>query len=117
MTTQPDLFTAPPQTSGPAITEAEISDFVAHLMSHGWQTRGEIHRALCWDERKIRAVAQTLGGKVIRCQLGYKLTAQCGREDLTHMQQAANAAGSQSRIQRAYELEVLRAIHAIVGNS
>jgi hypothetical protein len=111
---QPDLF-APAETIPHGATEAEIANFSAHLISHGWQTRREIVVALGWDDRKIRQVAQAMGGRVVRCQLGYKLTASCDRNDIPHMTQAADAAGSQSAIQRAYELAMRHAIHALVG--
>jgi hypothetical protein len=58
-----------------------------------------------------------VGGQIIRCQAGYKLTADCSRDDLPLMTQAADAAGSQASHMRAYELEVLRAIHALVARN
>ena len=111
---QPDLF-APSEQAPNGATDAEIADFSGHLIAHGWQTRREISAALGWEDRKIRQVAQALGGKVVRCQLGYKLTAACDRNDIPHMKQAADAAGSQSAIQRAYELAMRHAIHSLVG--
>ena len=119
MTTQPDLFSAAEENCDlpPGITAADRADFRAALMSAGacYLTRKELCSRLGWDARKLRLVAQSLGGAVVRCQIGFKLRALCTRDDLSYMQQAADAAGSQSRIQRAYELEMLRAIHALVG--
>ena len=82
MTAQLDLL--PPSTAFPAdgITEADQADLRAQIMIRDWQTREEIARALGWSVRKVRAVAQSIGGQVIRCQAGYKLTAACTRDDL-----------------------------------
>jgi len=111
---QQDLF-SPPLPADNGATDADMADFCGHLIAHGWQTRREISAALGWDDRKIRLVAQALGGRVVRCQLGYKLTSSCDRNDLPHMRQAADAAGSQSALMRAYELAMRHAIHALVG--
>jgi len=118
MPTQTDFFApdAPPCDLPNGVQAADLADFRAALISAGtWQTRADLAARLGWDERKIRAVAQALGGSVVRCQAGYKLTAACTRDDLGLMTQAANAAGSQGRLQIAYEVAMLRAIHAMVG--
>ena len=114
--TQTDLFTEPPLDLPGHVTELDVTEFRARLISvNGWQTRRELCQALGWEERKVRAVAQAMGGNVIRGQLGYKLTDACTRDDLALMQQAADAAASQSRIQASYAVEVRRAIHSLVG--
>lgn len=115
MVTQPDLFAEPAIAPHDGITDAEQSNLRAQIMVRDWQTREEIARALGWTVRKVRAVAQSLGGQIIRGQAGYKLTAACGRDDVPMMLQAADAAGSQGRIQLGYELEIRRAIHALIG--
>ncbi len=97
----------------PGVTETDQSEFRALLIARGWTTRKEVCEALGWDERKLRAVAQSLGGEVVRCQLGYKLTAHCAsREDLGWVKQAADAAASQARWMRAYEIELRKFLHA-----
>lgn len=112
MAEQYDFFSSHVATG---ITDADQAALRAQIMSRDWQTREEIASALGWPVRKVRAVAQSLCGQVIRCQAGYKLTASCTRDDLPLMQQAADASGSQAAHMRAYELEVRRAIHAMVG--
>jgi len=114
--TQPDLFTPAEQAAVPGVSDADIATFSSLLVDRSnWVTRREACAALNWDERKLRSVAQALGGKVIRCQLGFKLTLACTRDDVPAMQQAANAAGSQGRIHLAYEHEILKHIHSLIG--
>lgn len=120
MTTQPDFFTENTIKDCPlpnGVTEADRADLRAHLMAHSsaWITRTEIAVALNWEVRKVRATAQTFGGEIIRGQLGYKLADACTRDDVPLMQQSADSAGSQSNIDRAYQLAVLKRIHSIVG--
>lgn len=104
MTTQPDLFTqsAPSASSVPSsgpsgVTDADRANLRAWLMSHGWQTRREICAGLDWEERKVRDVAETLGTDIIRCQLGFKLTEMCTREDLAAAVQCCDAFESQGK--------------------
>ena len=112
---QTDFFNPDATTVADGITTADQADLRAQIMSRDWQTREQIASALGWPVRKVRAVAQSLGGQIIRCQAGYKLTAACTRDDLPLMTQAADAAGSQARIQLAYELEIRRALHSLIG--
>ena len=112
---QTDFFADPAPTNLAGITTADQADLRAQIMVRDWQTREEIAQSLNWTVRKVRSVAQTLCGQIIRSQVGYKLTAACTRDDLPLMQQAADAAGSQGRIQIRYEHEVRHAIHALVG--
>jgi len=120
MNNQPDFFSQDTLKDCPlpnGVTEVDRANLQAHLAanSSAWLNRDEVAKSLGWDVRKVRAVAQTFGGQIIRGQLGYKLKTACTRDDLSLMQQSADAAGSQSRIQKAYQLEVLQAIHALVG--
>ena len=112
---QTDLFSSAATSGAEGITESDQCDFRSRLMVKDWQSREEMAQALGWSVRKVRAVAQSLGGDVIRCQAGYKLTILCDRDDIPRMTQAADASGSQAAHMRAYELSVRRAIHIIVG--
>lgn len=117
MTTQPELF---PDLSTlnqlpPGITEADQANLRAHLASHGWQTRRELCQALAWDERKVRDVAESLGTSIVRCQLGFKLTDTCTREDLAAVKQAIDAFESQAQKMAEYAHGLRRRLHAIVG--
>ena len=113
--TQTNFFNPSHSTLPDGITTADQADLRSLVMSRDWQTREQLATALGWPVRKVRAVAQSLGGQIIRCQAGYKLTADCTRDDLPLMTQAADASGSQARIQLAYELDIRRSIHALVG--
>ena len=122
MNTQQDFFTPPKlvgQTLPKGVTEADLANLRSYLISSAasWRTRDDIGAALKWEDRKIRAAAQALGSTIIRGQLGYKLTAACTRDDAPLMLQAADAAGSQARHMRAYELEVRKAIHSLIHST
>jgi hypothetical protein len=117
MTTQPDLFAPPTATAvlPPGVTEVDVANLRAHLMSHGWQTRREICEAMFWDERKLRDVAETLGPEIIRCQLGFKLTDLVTREDLAAVKQCVDAFRSQGQKMLNYSESLRRRLHAIIG--
>jgi len=102
-------------TSGGHFSEADKANLRAHLIGHGWQTRREIRDALQWDDRKIRAVAESLGTDVVRCQLGYKLTDMCSRDDVSAALQGCDAFESQAKKELAYSQGLRRRLHAIVG--
>lgn len=108
MNSQPELFVE-------GITEAEVAELRAWLLTHGWQTRRQLAEGLGWSERKIREVAEGMGADIVRGQHGFKLTEQLGREDLEPAKQAADAALSQAKKQEAYGLALLRRIHQLVG--
>lgn len=110
---QPDLFSASLLPHG--VTETDQSNLRAHLLSHGWQTRKEITSALAWDDRKLRAVAESLGTDVVRCQLGYKLTDTCTRDDASAALQGCDAFESQAKKELAYSQGLRRRLHALVG--
>lgn len=108
MNSHPELFSE-------GITEAEVAELRAWLLTHGWQTRRQLAEGLGWSERKIREVAEGMGADIVRCQHGFKLTEQLTREDLESAKQAADAALSQAKKQEAYGLALLRRIHQLVG--
>jgi len=112
---QTDLFAAVQVEPTSHVSEADQANLRAHLMSRGWQTRRECCETLQWDERKLRAVAETLGTDVVRCQLGYKLTESLTREDVSAALQACDAFESQSKKNLAYSTGLRRRLHSIVG--
>jgi hypothetical protein len=115
MTSQTNLFSAPVCDLPKGVTAVEQAELRAHLVSHGWQTRQAVTAALGWDERKLRAVAESLGADVVRCQLGYKLTMACDRNDVPYALQACDAFESQAKKNLAYAQSLRRKIHSIVG--
>ncbi|KAF0176481.1 MAG: hypothetical protein FD161_3020 [Limisphaerales bacterium] len=111
MNSQPELFSE-------GVTEADVAELRAWLLTHGWQTRRQLAEGLGWSERKIREVAEGMGADIVRCGMkdrGFKLTEQLTREDLEAAKQAADAAISQAKKQEAYGLALLRRIHQLVG--
>jgi hypothetical protein len=108
---QPDLFTPAADRDH----EVDRTNLRAHLMSHGWQTRGECCRALVWDERKLRAVAESMGSDIVRCQMGFKLTDSLSRDDVSAALQGCDAGESQAKKQLAYVAALRRRIHSIIG--
>ncbi len=108
-------MTSQPQLIPEGITEVEVAELRAWLLTHGWQTRRQLVEGLAWSERKIREVAEAMGADIVRGQHGFKLTEQLTREDLQAAKQAADAAISQGHKQQAYGLALLRKIHQLVG--
>ena len=98
MTSQPDLFTpAAAALAESKISDAERSDFRAHLISAGtWRTRAQLCAALGWPDRKVRAAAESLGAEVVRCQHGFKLFDQIGPEEAPLVREAIGVFRSQA---------------------
>jgi hypothetical protein len=83
VTSQPDLFcpSALAERDSKA-TDAERADFRSHLISAGrWLTRADLCAATGWSDRKVRAIAESLGSEVVRCQHGFKLLEQITKEE------------------------------------
>lgn len=80
-----------------------------------WLTRADICKCLGWTERRVREAAEQLGAEIVRCQLGFKLTAQLTRDDLALAQQAVDAFWSQGRRMLRYSLALRKRMHSIVG--
>ena len=98
------------------VSGAEQAEFRARLISAGtWQTRFQLCAALNWSNRKVRAVAQSLGSEVIRCQLGFKLANQITRDDLPAVKQALDAFHSQAVLHETYCQSVRHRLHALTG--
>lgn len=108
-------MTAQPQLFPEGVSEAEVAELRAWLLTHGWQTRRQLAEGLGWSERKIREMAESMGADIVRGQHGFKLTEQLTREDLEAAKQAADAAISQAKKQEAYGLALLRRLHQLVG--
>lgn len=108
VTSQPQLF---PE----GITEVEVAELRAWLLTHGWQTRRQLMEGLGWSERKIREVAEGMGADVVRCQSGFKLMETLTREELGLAVQARDAFRSQGRKNLRYSLQLGRRIHAFLG--
>lgn len=97
------------------VADADVATFRAFLLSHGWQTRRQLCEALGWTERTIREVAEACGADVVRGQLGFKLTDQLTREDLTVALKASDAAMAQGRKQFRYGVALRRRIHRLIA--
>ena len=115
MTSQLELLAEPVTPLPPGITESDQADLRACLMSHGWRTRRELCEHLGWEERKVRDVAETLGAEIVRCQLGFKLTANIDRDDLPAVHQAISAFHSQAAKMEHYANALRRRLHALIG--
>jgi hypothetical protein len=98
MITQPDLFTPAAQAAAETkVSDAEKVDFRARLISSGaWQTRAQICATLGWPERKVRAVAESLGAEVVRSQHGFKLFDNLTDADVSLARESAAFFHSQS---------------------
>lgn len=104
-------MTQPEFTFRPGVTGDDVARLTIWLHAYGWQTRQQISGALCWSERKIRDVAESMGSKIVRGQRGFKLTSDLGRDDLSDAAQAADAALSQGKRMVRYGLSLKRKLH------
>lgn len=93
------------------VTKDDASMLRERLSLFGWQTRNELAVALDWSERKIRDVAESMGGEIVRGQRGFKLTRDITREELGDVAQAADAALSQGKRMIRYGLSLKRKMH------
>ncbi len=104
-------MTQPEFTFRPGVTGDDVARLTIWLHGYGWQTRQQISGALCWSERKLRDVAESMGSAIVRGQRGFKLTADLERDDLSAAAQAADAALSQGKRMIRYGLALKRQLH------
>ena len=96
---QPDLFTAEPR----AVTDADISELRSQLlMSVAWLSRSDLCARTGWPDRKVRAVAQALGNKIIRSHQGYKLTDNATADDIPAIRQTLRTFEHQAEEMESY---------------
>jgi hypothetical protein len=109
------LFQASPPPESKA-TDAEQSEFRARLISAGtWQTRAQLCAALAWPDRKVRAVAESLGSEVVRCQKGFKLLEQITKEEEPLVREAIAVFHSQSVKMEDYSKSLQRRLLTRIG--
>lgn len=73
MIAQPELFKS--KRRAPFVSEADI-ELLIEILGHSetqWVKANEISTATCWNDRKIRAIANAAKGKIISSDRGYKL--------------------------------------------
>jgi hypothetical protein len=110
---QLDLFSAADQCRA---TDAECADFRAALISAGtWQTRAQLCDALGWTERKVRAVAESLGAEVVRCQHGFKLLDQIPKQEEPLVREAIAVFHSQAKKMEDYSKALTYRLASRIG--
>jgi hypothetical protein len=114
MASQPDLFQA--ATPESKATDAECSEFRAQLISAGtWQTRAQLCATLGWPDRKVRAVAESLGAEVVRGQHGFKLLAQITPEEEPLVREAIATFHSQAKKMEDYSRSLTYRLATRIG--
>lgn len=93
------------------VTDADIAALRARLVAQGWQTRKQLVHALGWCERKVRAVAELMGGDIVRGQKGFKLTERLTPEDCPIALEAARIRIAQSKKDLEYGMGLLTRLH------
>src|ERR1035441_8680738 len=102
MTTQLDLFPQPAPADSKA-SDTERADFRYRLIfANTWQTRDQLCASLGWSDRKVRAVAESLGAEVVRGQQGFKLLEQITKEEEPLVREAISTFHSQARKMEEY---------------
>jgi hypothetical protein len=97
------------------VTDADVEALRGWLATHGWQSRKQLHTGLGWSERKIRDVAELMGSGVVRSQVGFRLTEQITRDDVSAALQAAQAAISQGKRMIRYGIALKNRLHEVIG--
>lgn len=110
---QTDLFV-------PTSTPPAVSTDADHLRNHlsyykRWRSRKEICESLGWTERHLRDILEELGADVVRCQAGFKLTADITRDDVPLVIQSIDAFISQGKRMIRYALALRRKLHSLIG--
>lgn len=76
-----------------------------------WMTRRNLMAALQWDQRKIRAVLESLGADVVRGQKGFMLTDRVKTEELGVAVRCSDAWISQGKSMVRYGVALKRKLH------
>lgn len=82
------------------------------LRGKGWQTAAAIERALGFDDRYMRRIANASRGHVISGQEGYRLTLEASLPEIDH---ARNALLSQARDMERRAIEIDRVRHGRIS--
>ncbi len=101
---QPELFTRPRKRD----LACDLTQLTAWLRGREWQTAGEIEKALGFDDRYTRRLANGSRGDVISGQNGYRLTMEATLSEIEH---ARNSLLSQSDEMRRRAIEIDRVRH------
>lgn len=103
MTAQLDLEF---QQKAPEVTPSEVAELIARLRARDWQTARDLGADKESDKRRLRAIANASGGRIISGQKGYKLTLEATPDEIaaTHWlkAQAAEMEHRWIEIQRVY---------------
>jgi hypothetical protein len=111
MISQPDLF-----TRDRSANEIDVDRLRGYLsFQKTFCTRKEICESLGWTERHLREVAEQLGSDILRCQAGFKLTADVTRDDASFALQAIDASISQGKRMIRYALALRKRLHSLIG--
>jgi hypothetical protein len=110
MPSQPDLFTPAALAEHESnASDAERSEFRAALISAGtWRTRAQLCATLNCSDRKVRAIAESLGSEVVRCQHGFKLLEQITPEEEPIVREAIATFRSQAVKMEEYSKSLAR---------
>ncbi len=77
MTAQLELFTA----KAPKISALEIETMMSALRGHDWQTAADLGAHTEGEKRRLRAVAEAAGARIISGARGYRLTREVSLDE------------------------------------
>lgn len=98
------------------VTDADVMQMRALLAGGHWLKRKDFMERLGWPERKVPAVAELLGGEIVRSRAkGFKLTALLTPDEVPIAIHTAQEVLSQCRKNAGYAVALRRRIHQLVG--
>jgi len=104
----PDQLELVPEDS----IEADVGRLIRTLTSAGWLTRKQLAPYVGWDERRIRAVAEAAGDRIVRGQKGFCLFDAATAEEITA---ACGALESQAAKNTSYCIAMRSKLHRRIG--
>jgi hypothetical protein len=98
------------------VGEADVMQMRTLLASGGWLKRKDFMAQLGWPERKVPAVAELLGGEIVRSRTrGFKLTALLTPDEVPVAIHTAQEVLSQCRKNAGYAIALRKRVHQLVG--
>ena len=99
-----------------AVSDGDVMQMRELLAAGGWLKRRDFMQKLGWPERKVPAVAELLGGEIVRSRTrGFKLTALLTPEEVPVAIHTAREVLSQCRKNAGYAMALRKRVHQLIG--
>ncbi len=99
-----------------SVSDGDVMQMRALLSAGRWLKRKDFMRQLGWPERKVPAVAELLGGEIVRSRThGFKLTSLLTPEEVPVAIHTAEEVLSQCRKNAGYAIALRKRVHQLIG--